>query len=359
MMASIFTTPKFLAMSAVGLDVSADAVRFIELEEGKGGLVVSRFATRSFPLGVISGSHIADKKKLKETIAGLAREYQLSFANISIPEEQGYLANMHIPRVSNKELRGAIELHLEEHIPIPTNDAVFDYELVDDAASRRSGTLDVVVSALSRSVVSEYLDVFRDTGIIPKAFEFESGAMARAVIPKGDKGTFLVADVGKMTTDVFVVAGGMVQFSASLDIGGHYLTQAIEHAMSITYEEAEGLKIMHGLVGGEKGDEVRALMLPVMFDLRARLLRHYSFWQTHHSDKAGGNIECMYITGGGANLRGIEEYLAVGLDVKVVVANPWVNVNAFENYIPEIPFHQSHGYSAAIGLALRNTPLFS
>lgn len=352
MMASIFITPKFLSMSSVGLDVSADAVRFIELEAGKGGFVVARFATRNFPIGIISGGHIEDKKKLTETISTLAREHQLSFANISLPEEQGYLANIRIPRVSAKEVRGAVELRLEEYIPIPANDAIFDYVVVDDPASHRKDMIDVVVSALPRSVVSEYLEVFRGTGITPKSFELESGAMARAVIPEGERGTFLVADIGKMTTDVFVVAGGIVQFSASLDIGGHYLTQAIERTMSVPYGEAEALKLKSGLVGNEKERSPRAAMLPVMLDLRSRLLRHYSYWQTHHGEKMGGNIECVYVTGGGANLKGIEEYLAAGLDVKVVPANPWVNVNSFENYIPELSLHEAHGYSAAIGLAL-------
>src|SRR3989338_3951747 len=257
-MASIFNTPKFLAMSAVGLDVSAGAVRFIELEPGRGGLVVSRFAARSFPLGIVSGGHIEDKKKLTEAIAGLAREHRLSYANVALPEEQGYLANMRIPRVTPKELRGAVELHLEEHIPIPANDAVFDYVVIDDHANRHKDFVDVAVSAFPRAVVEEYLEVFHGAGITPKAFELESGAMARAVIPKGDKGTFLVADIGKMMTDVFVVAGGVVQFSASLDIGGHYLTQAIERALHVSCEEAEMLKVKNGLVGEEKDKAVRA-----------------------------------------------------------------------------------------------------
>lgn len=358
-MASIFTTPNFLLMSAVGLDLSPDSVRFIELKAGKGGLVVSRFATKNIPDGVVAGGHVNDKKKLREAIAGIAREHKLTFANISLPEEQGYLANIRIPRVGAKELRDAIELHLEEYIPIPVSEAVFDYVLVDDGGGRKNAMMDIVVSALPKTVVADYLEIFRDTGVVPKAFEFESGAMARAVVQKGDKSTFMVADVGKLITDVFVVANGVVQFSASLDIGGHYLTQAIERALNVPYEEAEVLKIKHGLIGNEKDKEVRAAILPVMLDLRARLLRHYSYWQTHHAEKAGGNIECVLITGGGANLKGIEEYLSIGLDVRVQTANPWVNVNSFENYIPELKLRDAHGYTAAIGLALRDTRIFA
>jgi len=278
-----------------------------------------------------------------------------SFANISLPEEQAYLANMRIPRVPPEEVRGAIEFHLEEHVPISVMDAIFDYVVVSEAGEHHKDTMDVVVSVLPRVVVDEYLEIFHGTGITPTAFEFESQAMARAIIPRGDNGTFLVVDIGKMVTDIFVAAHGVVQFSASLDIGGHYLTQAVEKALKLTYDEADALKVKYGLVGGVKEEGLRDAIMPVMNDLRTRLLRHYGYWQTHHGEKVGGNIEAVYLTGGGANLKGITEYLALGLDVQVKVANPWVNVLSFDDYIPPITLHESHGFTAAIGLALRNT----
>lgn len=350
----LFAAPKFLAMPAVGFDISADAVRFIELEQKGDHLEVVRFATRNFPLGIIAGGHVRDKKKLHDVVAEFSREYKFEFANVALPEEQAYLANMRIPHVSPAEIRGAIELNLEEHVPISGADAIFDYEIVA-STERRKDTIDVVVSVLPRAVVDEYLEIFHGTGITPKAFEFESQAMARALVRRGDTGTVLVVDIGKMSTGIFVVAHGVVQFSASIDTGGHYLTQAIERALKIPYDEAETLKVAHGLIAREMNKGAVEAMLPVVTDLKTHLLRHYSYWQTHHGEKVGGNIEAVYLTGGGANLEGLSEYLAAGLDVRVAVGNPWINVCSFETYIPPLARHAAHGYSAAIGLALRNT----
>ena len=354
---SLFSAPEFLSMPAVGLDISADAVRFIELKQKGENLEVSRYASRNFPMGIIADGHVQDKKRLQDVIASLAYEYKLSFANVSLPEEQAYLANMRIPKVSPNQVRGTIELSLEEHVPISGADATFDYIVVGEGASQKKEGIDVVVSVLPRIAVEEYLEIFHGTGVTPKAFEFESQAMARSIIPKGDNGTFLVVDIGKMITDVFVAANGVVQFSASLDIGGHNMTQAIEKALKVTYEEAEGLKVAHGLIGGTKEEQVRTALLAVINDLRSRILRHYSYWQTHHGDKVGGNIETVYLTGGGANLKGVAEFIAMALDVQVKIANPWVNVCSFEKYIPPLTMNESHGYTAAIGLALRNISL--
>lgn len=344
-------------MPAVGLDISADAVRFIELKQKGENLEVSRYASRNFPMGIIANGHVQDKKRLQDVIASLAYEYKLSFANVSLPEEQAYLANMRIPRVPVNQVRGTIELSLEEHVPISGADATFDYIIIGEGSGQKKEGIDVVVSVLPRTAVEEYLEIFHGTGITPKAFEFESQAMARSIIPKGDNGTFLVVDIGKMVTDVFVAANGVVQFSASLDIGGHNMTQAIEKALKVTYDEAEALKVKHGLIGGTKEEQVRTELLTVISDLRSRILRHYSYWQTHHGDKVGGNIESVYLTGGGANLKGVAEFIAMALDVQVKIANPWVNVCSFEKYVPPLAMHESHGYTAAIGLALRNISL--
>jgi type IV pilus assembly protein PilM len=351
---SLFSAPKFLAMPAIGLDISMDAIRFIELGHKGDKLVVSRFAGRQFPMGTVAEGRSGDKKKLQDVIGALAHEFKLGFANVSLPEEQAYLANMQVPRVSPGELHDAIELRLEEYIPIAGADAIFDYVVVGDNGGRRRDVLDVVVSAMPRAIIDEYLEIFHGTGVTPKAFELESQAMARSIIPRGDNGTFLVVDIGKMVTDLFVAAHGVVQFSASLDIGGHNFTQAIAKAQGVTYEEAEALKAKHGLVGGAEED-LRAVLSPVILDFRTRIMQHFMYWQTHHGEKVGGNIEAIYLTGGGANLKGIAEYLAMGVDVQVKIANPWINVCSFEEYVPPLSMRQSHGFSAAIGLALRDS----
>lgn len=349
-----FVAPKFLSMPAVGLDISADAARFIELEASGKGMRVSRYAKQSFPQGLIENGQVHENKKLKDAIMALADKYELSFANVSLPEEQAYLVNIEIPRMDISGVRDAIEFRLEEYIPISGADAVFDY-VIADAGGPHKDVMNVVVSALPRVVVEEHFEIFKDTGITPKSFEFESQAMARAIIPKGDTGTFLVVDIGKIVTDIFVCVDGIVQFSASLDIGGHFLTQAISNALGVSYEEAEALKAKHGFVSATKIEGLYEAMLPIVGDLRMRLMRHYSYWETHHGDKTGGSIEYIYITGGSANLKGLSEYLAAGIDVKIAEANPWVNVATFEDYVPPLSRSESHGYTTAIGLALRNT----
>lgn len=350
---SFISVPNFLKMPAVGLDISDDAVRFMEFKETKRGLEVSRYASRNFPIGVVKEGHVIEHKKLQEVLREFSKDYRLGFANVCLPEEQAYLANIRVPRAAAGDIAGAIELTLEEHVPIAVEEAEFGFVVVDDQEAKKEDYIEAVVSVLPKMIIEEYLEIFQGTGITPMAFEFESQAMARALIPKGDMGTFLVVDMGKLVTSIFVVGKGIVQFAAAIDIGGHHLTQAIEKKLGVSYNEAEVLKQKKGLVGNIANNELYLTIFPVINELRNKIVQHYSYWQGHSHEKAGGIVEKIYLSGGGANLRGFTEYLAIGLPVKVETANPWINVNNFGRYIPPILRTQSLGYAAAIGLALR------
>ena len=62
----------------------------------------------------------------------------------------------------------------------------------------------------------------------------------------------------------------------------------------------------------------------------------------------------ILLCGGGANLKGLSELLALELKIPVEIANPWVNIlSEDQKETSELPFEKSLGYAVALGLALR------
>ena len=53
-----------------------------------------------------------------------------------------------------------------------------------------------------------YLELFQGTGLTPLSFEIEADAIGRAVIPAGDKGTYMVMDFGKNRSGIYIVSEG-------------------------------------------------------------------------------------------------------------------------------------------------------
>lgn len=346
---SIFEVPEFVTMPAVGIDISTDSVRFIEFKKNGGVTHVGRHGSTSIPPGIVQSGSVQDPVAMSKIISEIAKKNKLSLANIALPEEQSFLVQMDMPKGESQDIRTFVELHIEDYVPISASECVFDYTLIP---STSSDTTSVIACVFPSKIIEQYLEVFNGTGITPKTFELQSQAMARAIFPKNDKATFMGVDIGKDITNIFIVKNNVVQFSAILDIGGDNITSEISKSLNITFEEAEDLKIKSGLISSLDHSDIRTAMLPILDRMRGEIIKYFTYWETKNSNST--NIDYIYLTGGGANLIGIPEYLEQGIAASVLVANPWINALDFDKYTPPIQMHSSRRYAAAIGLALKD-----
>ena len=346
-----FPPPRFLQMPAIGLDISDTSVRFAELVESRKGLRIGRYGEWAIPAGVIDSGEIKKPLELRMIFVDFKKKFGLDFVAVSLPEEKAYLFNQHLPTMKRNEIRGSLELTLEEHVPIKVDEAIFDYEILEETDT----VTKVGVSVLTQSLVNAYVESFSGTGITPMIFEIEAQSIARSVIPFGDNQVYMIVDFGKTRTGIAIVAGGTVQFTATIPIGGGTLTDAISKNLNIPYEEAENMKRAKGVLGGVGDENFSLAIMSTISILRDEIARHHSYWGAHEDEygKARPPIKKIYLCGGDSNLSGFIDYLASGLPVSVGLANVMVNVNSLDEYVPEISFNDSLRYATAIGLALR------
>ncbi|MBI3634557.1 MAG: pilus assembly protein PilM [Candidatus Yonathbacteria bacterium] len=348
-----FPPPQFLQMKAVGLDISDVSLRFVELIETKQGMEIGRFGERAIPRGVIEGGEVKKPSDLRAILSEVKKEYNLEFVAVSLPEEKAYLFDLRLPQTGKSNIRGAIELALEERVPLKASEALFDYQIEKESDT----TMYVNVSVVPRALIDGYLEAFSMSGIIPVAFEIEAQSVTRAIIPDEDNRASMIVDFGRTRTGITIVEGGMVEFTSTVPVGGGALTEAIMKKMNISYDEAEKIKHEKGITSKEGNEDLSLALVSAISVLRDEIAKLYAYWQkrddTHDAKHMG--INKIYLCGGDSNLAGFVEYLTTGLDISVDVglANIFVNMNSLNNYVPTISFSDSLSYATAIGLALR------
>lgn len=354
---TFFPPPEFLQMPAVGLDISDESLRFAELIETRKGLVVGRHGYRAIPRGVIESGEIKKISEFRAILSSIKKEHNLEFVAVSLPEERAYLFDLTLPVMKYGEVRGAIELGLEEYIPLKSVDAIFDYEIVEETPS----LLYINVVAVPRTLIDGYLNAFSGTGITPTAFEIEAQSIARAVVPRTDnndyKNAYMVVDFGKTRTGISIVANQNVKFTSTIAVGGDLVTASIAKNLMVPYDDAEKIKRGERVVEDGEQEKVSFALMSAVSILRHEITKHYTYWQSHSDDygKKHPPIEKVYLCGGDSNLKGFAEYLSSGLDVSVELADVLVNVNSLDVYVPSISFGDSLGYATALGLALRRS----
>ncbi|OGI75728.1 hypothetical protein A3C67_03005 [Candidatus Nomurabacteria bacterium RIFCSPHIGHO2_02_FULL_42_19] len=333
-----------------GLDISDESLKFVELVPAKSGIRIGRYGERKIPVGIIESGKIKDPKRLEQVLLSLKKDEGLRFVRVSLPEEQVYLFRLHLDKVGLVNVREGIELSLEEHVPIPAQDAIFDYELL----SEDEQGLELQVAAIPKNIIENYLSVFRNSMLSVQSFELEAQAISRAVIKKGDMETYMIVDFGQTRTGIFIISHGIAVFTSTLDLGGAMLTQMIAKNFNVGLEEAEKMKRKFGLERNMANKEIFSVLLNSASVLRDEIVKHFLYWHTHKDEKDRNHppIKKIILCGGDANLTGLPEYFSISIKNKVETANVWINIINTEKYIPEITFNRSLTFAAALGLAL-------
>ncbi|MFA6520067.1 MAG: pilus assembly protein PilM [Candidatus Paceibacterota bacterium] len=346
----IFPPPKFFSAPSFGLDISDESLKFIELIATKNGIRVGRHGERVIPPGVIESGKIKNSKKMEEILTLLRKEEGVRSVRVSLPEEQVYLFQLRLEKAGLKNVREGIELALEEHVPIKAEDAIFDYDLVKEDAQ----SIEVQVATITKNIIENYLLIFKHSDLEVKSCELEAQATCRAVVQAGDKGTYMVVDFGKKRTGIFIVSGGIVMFTSTLDLGGIMLTQAIQKSFNISFEEADKMKHEYGLQRNSANQEIFSILLNSVSVLRDEISKHFLYWNTHKDEEGKNNplIQKIIFCGGDSNLIGLADYISVSMKIPVEMANVWVNIVNTGSYIPDMSFRQALAFSTALGLAL-------
>lgn len=342
--------PRYLTLPTAGVDVSASGIKIVTFKEHMHGLELSAFAEERLPAGVIQGGEIANPEVISHALKELAKKYGIKTVNITLPEARGYLFEADVPGATKAERRTAVEQHLDEYVPLPPAEVIFD-----TAPLTKVGDLTHVVGiGYARRVADLTLQVFEDAGLNVRAIESETFAIPRALLPHGDPETVLIIDIGKTTTKLLVVTKRLPRFATTLDVGGHALTLAVQKHFGVTEEEAKRVKAEKGLMADADNQEYLAAMLSTVSVIREEIVRRFDYWQSRAGTlSAHAPITRAILVGGNATVRGLPEYLESALKVPVELGDVFRNLASRDEWLPPIDYMESLAYATAIGLALR------
>ena len=346
----LFPTPEYLEMPSFGLDISDESAKFVQFLTTKKGITLGHYGERKIAKGIIESGKIVDIKGMEDVLEKKKKEEGIKSVRVSLPEEQVYMFRLSLAKDGLKDIREGIELALEEHIPIKAEEAIFDYEIIKETEKE----LELQVAAIPGNIIESYLSIFKNSSIIVHSFELEAQAIARSVVKRGDKDTYMIVDFGEKRTGIFIISRGTVMFASTLDFGGLMLTNMIEKSFNISFEEAEKMKQEYGLQRNLENKETFAVLLNGVSILRDEISKHFLYWQTHTDEDGNKNppIKKIILCGGDANLVGLTDYFSVSMKNKVEIANVWSNIALGSKEVPAIDFKQSLSFATAIGLAL-------
>ncbi len=217
--------------------------------------------------------------------------------------------------------------------------------------------IDILVTAFPKTIVDSYVRVIQNAGFMPAVLELESQAISRALIDKKKLGhAIIILDLGATKTSFITFSKNELSLTLSIDLGGRNFDQSITKNLGISITEAERIKQEVGLDKNYKNGILIESIIPLLSALIDEIKRQIVFYQEHslHRHNAKSDISSIILSGGDANLIGIEQYITTVLKKPVVLGNPLINIyGEHMEEIPPIPKNKTLKYTTALGLALR------
>src|SRR5664279_3377774 len=170
------TTPR------VGLDFEQTLMAAAQVKGSRQSQVLTSAAVEPLPEGLVSEGEIVDVGALAAQLKSfwkknhfIGRRVLLGVANQKI-----VVRTMEFPVIDEKELRAAVEFQAQEHIPIPVEEAVLDYQITSTfTAEDGSARQRILLVAAQRDMIRQFVEVARKAGLTVDGIDLQAFALAR------------------------------------------------------------------------------------------------------------------------------------------------------------------------------------
>jgi type IV pilus assembly protein PilM len=337
----------------VGLSVGASQLAAaVIVNNGRPKLV--KAARHSLPPEVVVGGEVRDSEALANEIAAFFSAADLPRKNVrlGIGSSRTGVRVFERPAVDDpRQLANAIRFRAYETLPIPIEEAMLDYHIVEE-----TNTPDRVLLAVAyRDLVDRFAATCALAKIELLGMDIEAFALLRAVggepLHAGERAEAarVAVSIGHDRTTVAVSDGRLCEFTRVLDWGGARVTAAIERALDVDADEADRVKRtvdISAKAAEEPSDERTTKAAEAarreVTGLARELASSLHFYQDQPDSLGFAEIT---VTGGGAHLQGLAEQLEEMIGISVRVADPFARVGSGHGI-------SSNGQDGALAVAI-------
>ena len=345
-MAKLFYTDKPI----IGLDISNTGVKVMAIDT-KRWLVLGYGSLDLDPIKVkealeSNSTYLADniQSLIKEKLIG---SLPSNHVVIGIPTIRSYSRTFTLPVSVEKALKDAVELEVDQYIPIQASTIYIDYEVIE----RTKKEITVLMSAVARTIIDKCVTAAESAGLIVSLVEPGMSAVARLLTSTEDGHLpSVIVDIGPASTDIAVLDSGTIRVTGGLAIGGNTFTLDIAKKLEIAIENAHQLKVLNGLSAGPRQEKIRNALEPSLKQIITETRKVMRYYNERISDDR--KLEQLLIVGSGSNLPGIGEYFTNELIMPARVASPWQKLDFGK--LPEPMRQYRSRYITVAGLASIN-----
>lgn len=310
----------------VGLDIGSHAVKICELSKADKGYTVLNVGSALIPEDSVDDGTLNDPEAVSEAISKLMKNLKITSKKVgfSISGYSVIVKKVQLNVMDEKKLEEHISEEAEQYIPFDIDDVYLDYQDLKTNKTE-TGRTDVMLVAAKKEVVDEYLDMLRDLKLEPVLVDVDGFALENAYefnYPK-DVNVALV-DIGASKMNINIIADGVSVVARDIVVGSRQLTEQIQNTFDLEFEEAEALKLGQ-IPADDKQDQIEEIFTATCTQWVLEIKKAIDLYHSNNPDKP---LRKLVLSGGGAKVTGLNDFLAKETGLAVDTFQPFGNMKS-------------------------------
>ena len=342
------------APGVIGLDIGSTHVRAAEVVLGRGGSAhLVRYGDIPLPMGAVRDGEVEDGALVSGAIRRLWGEGKFSTrdVNIGVGNQRVVVRELDLPWMPLPQLRESLAFQVQDLLPMSVDEALMDYYPTGEIEGQSGRLLHGMLVAATRDTVRANVMAVETAGLRPRLVDLNPFALLRAIVrAELAQRTVAVVDIGARITNVVIAAQGMPQFVRMLPSGGQTVTDAVAAALGVAAQEAEGFKREVG-IGFAVGPDIAGAAEAINGVVRPLIEAVRNTFVYYSGNHPGAGIDVVVVTGGGAHLPGLGQYLASASRLPVTIGDPLASMKVARSIRTDLPGRHPSMMAMPIGLA--------
>jgi type IV pilus assembly protein PilM len=337
---------------AVGVDIGSHAVKVCHLKRTDRGYFVVNLGSALIPEGAVDDGTLNDPESVGTIIADLFKNLKIRSKKIGI-SISGYsviVKKVNLAVMEEEQLEEHIMHEAEQYIPFDIDDVYLDFQDLKTSTGDNDRT-DVMLVAAKKEIVDDYLDMLEELKLKPVIVDVDGFALENTYehnFPKNEN--VALVDIGASKMNINILSEGVSVVARDIVVGSRQLTDQIQRAFDIEFEEAEALKLGE-IPAGDKQEEIEDIFSSTCTQWVLEIKKAIDLYHSNHQEKP---LTKLVLSGGGAKVAGLIDFLKSETSLPVELFNPFKNMTSNDKMIdPAYLERIGPEMAIATGIAIR------
>lgn len=233
----------------VGIDIGSHTIKVAVGQYKNGKIVLKKVCSIRIAQDAVKDGKLVRKSDIEAAITNLLSEAAIKNKEIvcAVESNEVIRREMLLPWVDESDIMGLITYEIGQYLPINSDSYIIQYKLMDKEAGESGQKIRLMVCAVPKDFVSDYMDVLLGVHLKPYALDTNTNALEKLLLFKTTRElrskNCVFIDMGHSQFHISFFRNGDCLFSKKIDIGGHMLNDILLTNLEISEKDAERLKI--------------------------------------------------------------------------------------------------------------------